>query len=1145
MSKINFKQEQIDVLESENKNLIVSASAGSGKTTVMIQKIINLITQKNKKIKEVLVLTYTKASAEEMKQKLLSALYEEASKNPKILEQIDDVAVADISTIHSFFQKMLKKHFTILELNPNFTLVDENKVLKLKEKAMENAYEIFENKFANQAESLIEIYGKNRNEKTIKNLVFDLNKFLLAVDDPKKWCEDTAVKLYEQNFEKNLAIKILNEEIYLATKYFVSQLEKLQVSCAQIGAVKYVEHINVLLASLENIKENSISFFENNAVFSNFPRITVYKDEDFMAEYEKFSAIRKSLKFFIEKVKNWGFCDIGFVKNSLEKIKFNVMAICNLQTIYQAEFAKIKLEKNCLDYEDLEKFMLKLVENKTVGDEIKNAYAEIFIDEYQDANRVQEKIINSICKPNNRFMVGDVKQSIYRFRQAEPDLFLEKQDLFLADELSEVMFLNCNFRSERKILDFINIVFNKIMTVQTSKVDYKNTSQLNGQADYKAIESQILPAVEINIIQKEKDEKKPEPSKIYRVKEHLETVGNYTNAELEAFLVAKKISEIIGKKIYIPAEGLEREISFRDITILLRSRGKYLDEFCGILSKFNIPIYANTNVPLYADSDILVLLNLLKLCKNSRDDIALASVMHSVFGGFSFNELAQIRLSGDKKAPFYDCVKNYQKNNKIKEKLDKFNKFLIDFEFNMVYQGIYFSLNLIIKQYDFETYVLRKKDGIEKLEKVKKFVSDFLVNDFNFDPYGFLFFAEQNFNSIQAPNYVSGENCVNITTIHSSKGLEYPVVIVANAGQDFTKEPFDAEIKINQKLGVGLKFYDKSQRKKFTSLAYEAILKRNKEESFAEKLRLLYVALSRAKNHLIIVGTTEKAFVEISNDYETKNQKTYLNLIVGALPESEIEDINASKNVENKNYSINIFKDNYEENFMENNRVVSGKENEEVIRIFEKYFNYKYPHKTNYAIKNSVSGIMKENEPYISQNFSPKNLTLAEHLSENSAEIGSLYHLVLEEIDFNKVNKIKDIEDFIKTKNYENAEILSTEKIFESIVLIKSLPQGKIIKEQKFVMSVPHNEVVENGSSEKILIQGIIDLLILGDKNILIDYKFTNLTDESKIIEKYKLQLKLYKKSAEYALNMKIDEVYLLLIKSSKLIKLPNAVIEK
>ncbi len=1097
---------QEEVVNSSNKNLIVSASAGSGKTTVMIRKIIKGMIEDGIGVKDILVLTYTKSAAEEMKQRLLSAIYENVDKNPELLNEIDDLLTANISTIHSFFQKVLKKYFYMLDLDPSFKLCDELESENLKSKALSIAMQNFFEENAEEYKNLLELYGNDRTDKKLQRVVKTINEFCMSLADPEKWINETALKLYK---DENYLINLMNEDLCFKVQSFLAEANKI-LKLAD-GQDIYIKYLNEIISSLSLIHKNA-NFFNN---YNNFTRISfknLKKDEENLI-YLAIIELRKKIneyKFFLNKMN----LTPERTSNLLCLGKEIATSVINVFKLYEKTYKELKQQKNCLDFNDLERYMLELLKNQAVTESLKSEFKQIYIDEYQDANLLQEQILSMLSNGSNRFMVGDVKQSIYTFRQANPDIFLEIQKRYEKEENSESKSLNSNFRSRKEILEFVNLVFDKILTPITGGIDYKGTARFQARAEYKKVDCDV-PAVNIDIVKKAEMEKELIAPKIYSVKNHVASEETEDYPELEARLVAKRISDLIGKEIYV--NGEVKKIDFKDITILLASRGTYLDKFCSMLSRFGIPLQANSRAMLYSDNIIKPLIHLLSLTINFNDDISLASSLLN-FGNMSLNELLKISVCNGES--FYKKVLIFNSEENIVKKLNNFNELFKNFKQNLLTDGIFTSLNKI---YDKTKYLFHLNE--EDRQKVKKFTNEFLKNGFDRDVLGFLDFAEKNL--VLAPAFTSDINAVTVTTIHASKGLEYPIVFLANAGADFTKGKKEFEVVLSEKLGIGLKDLPNDE----PSIVYNTLSIREKNNEFAEKLRLFYVALTRAKNHLFIVGSSSGNFKQIENDYDVFKQKSFLNLSIGSLSGEDIKKLNSSNKLITENgLCVEIYSD---FNFnLKNKEKTVLEADEKSKKILENYFNYNYPNKkeTKLALKNSVSRIVKEEEGY-SQNLTPKTFDIKEHLSGDASIIGTKYHDVMQKVDFNLENQNLIIPDEVDKEKIESA-IKSVKNI------LKLTKSAHVFKEQEFMMYIPQKDIISEGSQDKILIQGIIDLLSIGEKNIIIDYKLSSIKDKNKLAMLYKTQLKLYKIAVNKAFNIKIDSVYLYNFNSKEMIEL-------
>ena len=1096
---------QDEVVNSFGKNLIVSASAGSGKTTVMIRKIIKGIIKDGIGVKDILVLTYTKSSAEEMKQRLLNAIYENAESNPEILSQIDDLPVANISTIHSFFQKEIKKYFYILGIDPSFSLIDELEIENLKAKALKEAMQQFYQENPLCYNKLLELYGNDRTDKSLQQVIKTINEFVSSLANGEVWLKNVSLSMYK---DEQKIQNFLNDSLCFKISSFISDANKILDEAK--GQEKYISYINGIISMLsETDKKLDFLYNYNKVLQISFQRLA--KDEENFV-YKEIIRLREKINVYKTSLKNLELSEEN-ISSLLSESKNIVESVLNVYEKYNNIYENYKKDLNCLDFNDLEKYMLKLISDEKTLNSLKKEFKQIYIDEYQDANLIQEKILSQLSNGRNRFMVGDVKQSIYAFRQANPEIFLGIQESFKLDNNSISLALNSNFRSRSEILNFVNLIFENVMTLLTSGIDYKNTSKFNPKAEYKNV-SNTFPAVNIEIIKRKEDKTDIVAPSVYSVKDVQIESQEEAVAESEARIVAEKISELVGQEIYDNKNI--RKIDFKDITILLNARGKYLDKFCSTISRFGIPVQANSREYLYSNNIVKIILNLLNLAVNVYDDVSLASSIRE-FGGVNLNELSEIaEIDGN---TLYEKMIKYNFDDKLQQKIKAFLKLYEDFNFEISSYGIYVALTNIINKTKF---IQRFK--IKDRNNITKFVNDFLKNGYNYDLVGFLDFAEKNL--VIAPAYTYGSNSVSVTTIHSSKGLEYPVVFLVNSGADLTKNATNNSIVLNEKLGIGIKEMPDDK----PSLVYDILKGLQKKNEFAEKLRILYVALTRAKNHLFIVGSSAGDFKKISNDYDVFKQKSFLDLVVGSLSGNHIKNINENLSIKSEIFNINIYESiNFNLNSIQNK---SLKSDEKVKEILKRYFNFKYPFEkeTSIALKNSVSRLVDEERGY-SQNISPKYFYINEHLKEDFSTIGTEYHNLMQQIDFNE-----------KSLNIEIPEKIDKNKILKAYQIIKDIlnktGSHNIFKEQGFMMYVNQNEIIKNGSEEKILVQGVIDLLILGVKNIIIDYKLTSILDNEKLVKKYKTQLLLYKKAVEKAFKIKIDELYLYNFNKFELIKL-------
>jgi ATP-dependent helicase/nuclease subunit A len=1134
---VDFKPQQKEILQSENKNLIVSASAGSGKTTVMIEKIANLLKEKKANISSLLVLTYTTNAAAEMKQKLQNKLKDQTEQYPHLESQLEEIELADISTIHSFCSRLIKKYFHTLDgIDPSFVVLSEEQTTMLKNKAMQQTMDEYKQNYAQQYLNLIKLYGKSRNDNKIVDIVFQIDKYLESILDKEQYREQTAFLLYE-NPQK--ALEILNQDICQTCENFCAKVENLANKCNQLGSKdEHAMCVDILGALGQINKQNN--FLHNVELLCSIKFTTKKSKPDNPDLVEQVVQVREKVKKYIAKIKGKNYSP-DMVK-SFDENRQILQQFLLLQKNFEQNYQTQKRLSNAMDYSDLERLAIALVQKPQVAQELREKYDYIFVDEFQDANQVQETLIGAIARKNNRFMVGDVKQSIYGFRRSNPQIFLDIENSYQSDQHSEAKQLNINFRSDANILHFVNHVFSVIMTPQTAGIDYKTNAMFE---PFLSLPKTTLPRVKLSIIeQPEKTQKQP-PTQLFDILQQSEQDEETTTAEKEAFAVAQDIAKLKNHYLCLPNKTT-RPVNFSDMAILIRKRGKYLDQFCQALASYGVPVYASSNKDMFEQGDVLKLVGMLKLSVNIYDDHSLAGVMASLIGNFSYQELADIAMSKPDKQFFYEAVFEYaEKQNALGQKVKNFLNLVEQFGVDCQVKGAYLALNHLLDKTEYLIKTQAFLQGQTRVATIIKFVNLFKNSEFNHDINAFLEFVSKQ-SQVKSPSEPPSESdCVTITTIHSSKGLEYPIVFLVQGGQDLTRRPAGPEVKIDDNLGIGLKFYDEEQSQKTTSFVYEAINQVAAQQDFAESLRLLYVGLTRAKEYLYVYGTSKLNFEPLKQTADILNAKSYLDFILGSMSEQQIQTIVSSKNTQiilpNTTIETVVYKQNaFDLQQMQVSTPKFSKGDEHAMQKIEQaiMFSYPKPQVFKVPLKNSVSALVNADE-YQSKNFAPNRLTLDEHLAENASALGTAYHTILQMLDFEKAD-LPLVQKLIQ-KHIEPslASQIDCQKILGVAKLVLPLIKGQQVqKERKFIMQVPYSQVVESNLDDKIIIQGIIDLFSLSKQNVLIDYKLTALGSDNAIKQKYQKQIELYKKAITLCYgNIDLD-CYIVDINRSKLIKM-------
>lgn len=1088
-------EEQQKVLDFDKQRLIISASAGSGKTFVLIKYISNLILTKKVPLRKFLVLTFTKAAANEMKQRLQTAFLAEKP-SPFLSQQIDEISSSDISTIDAFCEKVIKQNLSKTYLDENFSVVDERQSVLLMQRAFDRAVEEFSITNANEFSQIFFAFKK------MKDNIFACMQYLLSYfdsQDDEEYFIDYILNNSEKLFSE--ACSALNQNL---KESFISLSQQLfAFNSSEPQLVTYFDFLqNVLKSPLSD------DFIENAKTLSGitFPRLPG-KTAD-VAGKALLKAVGDGLKKLISSLSQYDFSPL-----SLQKQKLNTLgnAILKFYQNFKQNYVKIKQNQDVIDFADAEKITKSLLEDDEVLTALQENYDYIFIDEYQDTNALQESIIKPIAQKGMFVAVGDIKQGIYGFRNASMDIMLQDIADFSADENSEALFLKSNFRSDKKILDFVNFIFEKVMTKNSSGVDYKETSMFKGEKDFKFDGQEAVQAL---ICQEEQDDAE-ESLEVYDITK--DPLTNKSYGKVEARAIVKKVKGFLASKIYNPQNDSFEEVRPQDIAILFRNRNNVMQECYRLLSQNGISAITDSKNSLFENSAVKVLCALIKLAISSKDDIALATVMHSPFGDFSLDELASISLSGEGK--FYEKTEKLRQNN---QKIEKFYQFLSDFAFNCGLYGIIKTLKQKISQtHFFEKFSSNTLEDKQSVEQFYSFISS-INADFNLQAVieGF-----ENLN-VKSAQVSQAENSVLLTTIHATKGLEYPIVILAGCGDNFDRANTNPYA-ISKRFGFGTNVYDDVTLTKSTTPVLRAIKLEAKKKSFVDELMIFYVALTRAKNHLVLCGTQANLLAKT----KPEECSTYFDFLLFSLGCGGVERLVTDGELQTANFSVKIVEGEQEEEALAQKENLIDFDEEKVRKLLK---NQTYSGLNEIVeLKRSVTLLANEEKDFSSEaNFSERGKVLR----EESILQGDAVHLALEKLDFEKINSLIDLEKELEQDDElsKSLSFIDKDVLFQNIMLIKSVSgKGQIYKEKQFVMSLPLEQ-----SDEEIVVQGAIDFCSVSEKEVvLIDYKYSSQKNEEILKKRYKAQLDLYEKALIKAFPNKTIKKYLLSLKYAKIIE--------
>ncbi|MBQ7453178.1 MAG: UvrD-helicase domain-containing protein [Clostridia bacterium] len=1136
MSKWTKSQEF--AIKKRDENLLVSAGAGSGKTSVMIARIVDLVSKEKVPIENFLVVTFTRASATDMKNKLISEL-EKMQDDAFVLEQIENVGTSDVSSLHSFCARLLKTYFYQIGLDPSFVVLDEVEMKAISNKALGKLMEESANNGDAEMFELADVLNKNRNEDGFGEAIVKFSEFLKSLNDPQSWFDDCIEKCYCSNLEKNICARILNDK---AVAIFERYMHSFNAFAKQIAdfddkpLLKYVENLQ-FIANLVSQSSSIRCNFDNLMGILDFGRMPSKVANELVDIKEQIKRCKDAFQRNISDLKKaWGQENFDTLVADIEINKRRVITLKRLALRYDELLSEQKSMKGGLDYNDLEICTLKLLENESVVNALKEQYKYIFVDEYQDISPIQEKIIQTIAGKDNRFMVGDIKQSIYRFRLCDPDIFLAKYNQYKAGSgLAEAVDLNENFRSHYKILDFCNFIFSKCYTKSFGGLSYEVNGKMvfgpeqkwENQAGGNTVGVYFNDTTSL----KAKEDIEEKDLTLYSVKNHEYVDTNDIGvAKAEASVIYNKISELVGTKIYDVKQGRLRPLKFSDFVVLLASRGPYLRDFVKALKDLGVPVASDYSEDVLQDDDILAILNLLKIVDNMADDYSLISVMVSKLFAFSYNELAEIKRHFQKTQYFYEIFVNFDKNCNISQKLKaKVVDFLQKIAVLKKYSQI-MPVNLLMEKvkqmFNIELLLLASADRIQKKQRFARFEQTF----------GEISLAEylQNLeNSSITCEAVPEGDAVRVMTIHGSKGLEFPVVFVANCGKQFSGESWKSDLLFSKDYGVGLKFYDKDFRYKTENLVRSAIRIVEEYKTKEEQLRLFYVALTRAVNYLFVIASGEAD--EVENYYPNEYARSFLDWLAPAILD-KFDGKNSLKNIADvKIYDAKSVVDRFCKK--EAAQVLFSEKNEEKIDKLQKYYKKQLENRgEKYPAKTSVTRLNQQEEQVVPVLFD-------ENEKGFSADLGTAYHKVLQYANFSEQN-LDDVNNLVSKLQKDCKIDNNLAKSIDGCVVLKAIKtMASIIRsgdavhrEQEFLLAYdPLTKSVSTGG-EFMVVQGVCDLVIERDKDIVIvDYKLSG-KNAGQLKETYAEQLRLYAIAMEKAFGKKVSEKYILKLSTSELV---------
>jgi len=1137
-----WTREQAEAIEKRGANILVSAAAGSGKTAVLVERIKKLIEEEHVSLDEMLIVTFTNAAASEMREKIVTA----------IPEQADQIHKSHISTFHSFSLDVIRRYFHLIDVEPGFRVCDETQRVLLQNLAMD---ELFRLKFEEGEEAFLAFlksYATGKNEEAVRNIILETHTFIQSLPDPLSWLSEKAEVLKGDilSFRNSSAFREILDDIF-------EQLETALFSALKVKKVLEAYFLKALtekaeedIRMLREIQGGFVRDFEAGAELvarAKFRTFTPTKEEkeNYEAVKEDVNLLRQEMKDALKNISS-RYCarTLEEYVEDLRQTASKALTLYHLVDSFDWLYARQKEKQGVIDFSDIEHYALRILAHEEAAEEYRRKFKYIFIDEYQDTNTVQETLIRKIARENNLFMVGDVKQSIYKFRLAEPEIFIEKYEKYRDEALPQnvKIDLNRNFRSKQEIIKTVNNVFEKVMTKRRAGMVYDEAAELKRGVSYSG---PLDHPVELYLLDERVDDEELD-----------DEIREMKRAELEAAAAALIVRNAKGLSYYNVKEEKEKPLQNKDIVILLRSTANVADIYHEALQKEGIPSYMDIGDGYFDTLEVSVFLNLLKVIDNRRQDVPLLSALRSPVFGFSVRELAVIR-SEHRRGSFFEAFSCYGEGGleeplqiKCQNALTQLDGYrrkgkllpLGEFVWELLLDCGYYS------------YAAALPGGVQRQANLRALADKASAYENNFSKglFGFINYIEaiKKGKIASAPVKLIGESddVVRIMTVHKSKGLEFPMVLVGGLGRRFRIQSSD-RVAMHKDLGISLKLVDRKQRFQKRTLLQEIIDRRKNREDLAEEIRILYVALTRAMDKLVLLGTV--------SDVEKTLRQTGLKRERGLFGESCYFDfllpaIGFTADVKRRilgRKALSLEKQRGKARRDALNRILFEEpspveQTDEMTEVFRRLsFVYPYSEGNRMKSKYSVSELASEGMVH----FEKASLsgTQAERFAA-AARRGTIYHKVMERIPFSPggMDEVQ-IRDFLlelvagEYLTEEESSLVDPERI--SAFYHSEIGQ-RLCRAKEVYREVPFN-LKQKKDGEDIIVQGTIDCFFKErDHYVLLDYKTNAVKDSPEVLdslkEAYRLQLAYYKEALEAIRGIQIEESYLYVFEIGREIQL-------
>lgn len=1143
---------QNDAITAKGRNILVSAAAGSGKTAVLVERVKQIITDKDHPvdIDKLLIVTFTNAAAAEMRYRIsksLNACIKENPNEPFYRKQLSLLPNARICTIDAFCANLVKEHFYDLSINQDFSLLDESELQLLEDMIISDVLDDFFDRGEVNFISLVEAFTAPGNDKPLIAAVKKILRFIYAQPFPYIWLEKAILKYNPDiSFSDTIWYDYIKSQLNDLFHLGIS-LVKENISLVDFEDTKLNEKFNSVFEDdlteftrFQNAFETSWDTLvnEREATFTRLPP-TSKIDKEISEQLKSNREIYK--KLLKDEIPSFFVSDsLGYTQD-MNVLSKQLNALYELVKEVDTRLMLEKKERNKYSFSDIEHFAIKLLfdmdENGNIiktnlADNLSSEFYEILVDEYQDTNEAQDLLFAYLSNGKNLFTVGDIKQSIYRFRLAMPHIFNERKKSYALyhsedNELSSKIILDRNFRSRRDICSYVNFIFSNLMSEELGELEYNEEEYLNCGAQY---DENDIPSAQIKIFDGVK--------------------GEDTDKK-EAAFIAKTILKKINSGELIKDGNSYRPVKYGDFAILMRSLKNHINDYSEVLTEYGIPVVCDNSTNLFENNEIKMILSLLRVIDNPMQDIPLLATMMSPFYGFSADELAEIKVASSGRS-LYACVysSHFDKAKNFIDNLRGLRKISV----TMSVAGF---IRYIVEDKGIIAYINAMGNAEQRYQNIIKFISfaQSFDSGINVGLTAFIRYIDKIISSdksVESASLTTGSrDAVTIMSVHHSKGLEFPICIFAGTNRQYNKSDLNDKLLLNTHYGIGIKCHNEEQLYQYNSIAYSVIKDKNTIELMSENLRVLYVALTRAKEQFITFITCDnleskvkRLSSNIINDEISPYMGRKINcdadffLMCALLHKNGgmLRDyLEKSIKIKHSEFELSIeITDEIELNEKQI-EVQSAKPDKKIVDAIGEKLKYTYSRKEleNLSAKLTASALDSVDNAF--EYITSAKPAFMNKTGLTAAQRGTAMHSFMQyciyenaKLDLNgEIDRLFSL-GFITQEQADSLDRKKLSAFFNSAFADRMFHADKIYREIKVSSFIKANEIYDTDFDDKILVQGIADC-VFEEKGelILLDYKTDRVSSEEELLDRYKKQIQFYKFAVAKTLNKPVKQAAL------------------